>query len=172
MTAEQLVVLALIVAAFVAGWVARGSGGSGEAAEAPEAGEPTPGPSPRTVTAAPGADPVAAAARALALAASAYETAVDRWLDERDQITPAGRAAVGELERAVQRLDAQAARLDELDHPLADAALDALDALREGTRELDAFRDGAALDAATSRTLDRVDDELDRARAAFERART
>ena len=81
MTAEQLVVLALIVAAFVAGWVARGAGGGGEE-EPDDAAEP--GPEPRTSTTSLPAEPVAAADRALALAASAYETAVDRWLDERE----------------------------------------------------------------------------------------
>jgi hypothetical protein len=184
--AEQLVVLALIVAAFAAGWIARGGGGDDERAEhaeAPPAGAATParrlarraapGAEPAAASArrrpsAPRADPVADAARALALASTAYETAVDRWLDERDAITPAGRAAVGEVERAVQRLDAACARLDELDDPLADAAWDALDALRDAVGHLDAFRAGRTLDAATSRTLDGVDRELAHARAAFE----
>jgi hypothetical protein len=181
-TAEQIVVLVLIVAAFAAGWVARG--GPGEAAREDDADTPKrrrrrrrPPPD-DTVPAAPGrrtraaptprADPVADTARALALAAAAYETAVDRWLDERDAITPAGRAAVGEVERAAQRLDAATARLDELDHPLADAAWDALDALRDAARHLDAFRNGAALDAATSRALDRIEDDLADARRVFE----
>lgn len=201
MSAEQLVVLALIVAAFAAGWVARGSGDDEEEA-ATEGGDDRPprrrlrrrrgasGDAAAVADAAPAAsasaasstrtaaaptavpqraDPVADAARALALASAAYEKAVDRWLDERDAITPAGRAVVGEVERAVQRLDAASARLDELDHPLADAAWDALDALREATRHLAAFREGAAMDAPTSRALDRIDDDLERARGAFAR---
>ncbi|HEX8205874.1 MAG TPA: hypothetical protein VF587_07440 [Solirubrobacteraceae bacterium] len=191
MSAEQIVVLILIVAAFVAGWVARG-GGDGEEEAAEEAGAAPPLASaaispaapalaPTTVApasgdarkgrrgrAAPRADPVADAARALTLAAAAYEKAVDRWLDERDEITPAGRAAVGEVERAAQRLDTATARLDETDHPLADAAWDALDALRDAVRHLDAFRAGHALDGTTSTALDRIEDELERARAAFE----
>jgi hypothetical protein len=191
-TAEQLVVLALIVAAFAAGWLARGAGGSGEASAAPADDDPATPPAPPTPApaapttparaaprarrrlrpaATPAADPAADAARALALAASAYEQAVDRWLDERDSITPAGRAALGELERAVQRLDTACARLDEVDDPLADAAWDALDALREATRHLDAFRNGVALDAATSRALDGIERELAHARAAFEGTR-
>jgi hypothetical protein len=162
-TAEQIVVLVLIVAAFAAGWVARGT--SEDEEEAPAAGgdaQPAP--------ARPGPDPLGDAARALAIAVAAYETAVDRWLDERDAITPAGRAAVGAVEKAVQRLDVATARLDETDHPLADAAWDALDALRDAAKRLEAFRGGAAMDAETSRALDRVDDELARSRAALREA--
>ncbi|MDQ3740485.1 MAG: hypothetical protein M3389_06020 [Actinomycetota bacterium] len=184
MTAEQLVVLALLVAAFVAGWVARG-GRDDEPEEAGSAGSkgsasggPTAAVSdgPKGVAsgaskgAAPGGgrpDPAGDAERAISLASAALDTAVDRWLDERDEITPAGRAAVGEVERAVQRLDVAAARLDEVDETLGDAAYDALDALRTGARLLASFRDGHALDVAASRELERVEDEVARARAAF-----
>jgi hypothetical protein len=214
-TAEQVVVLVLLVAAFAAGWIARGDGAKEPAAEEdappsrPAAGAATPATSapatsaPATsapATSAPTAaapptatptadpprrrlrraarpapsrpDPAADTARALSLASAAYETAVDRWLDEREEITPAGRAAVGELERAVQRLDHAAARLDEVDETLGDAAYDALDALRKAVRHLGAFREGRALDAPTSRELERLEDEIARARAAFERAPT
>jgi hypothetical protein len=221
-TAEQVVVLVLLVAAFAAGWIARGDGGKEAAAEEdapaprPGAGAATPATSapatsaptaatPATsapATSAPTAaaartaapagetdpprrrlrraarpapsrpDPATDAARALSLASAAYETAVDRWLDEREEISPAGRAAVGELERAVQRLDHAAARLDEVDETLGDAAYDALDALRKAARHLAAFREGRALDAPTSRELERLEDEVARARAAFERAPT
>ena len=190
----MVVVLVLLVAAFAAGWIARGSDAAEAEAVADEPAAPSAGPrrrfgrraragaeptpaspaAPRAAasrpSAAPRADPVADAARALSLASAAYETAVDRWLDERDAVTPAGRAAVGEVERAAQRLDAASARLDEMDHPLADAAWDALDALREAARLLDAFRRGTALDAESSRALDHIDDELAQARAAFAEA--
>ena len=161
MTAEQIVVLALLVAAFVAGWLARG----GRSEDGAAAADPGPVP-PSSPAGRP--DPVRDAARALAFATAAYESAVERWLDERDAITPAGRAAVGELERAVQRLDVAATRLDDADDPRADDALDALDALREAAQRLDAFRQGRPLDAATSRALDAVEDDVARARAAFE----
>lgn len=157
-------ILLLLVAAFAAGWFARGSGGDATAEDAPEPDAPSRSAPP------PRPDPVADAGRALALASGAYETAVDRWLDEGAAITPAGRAAVGELERAVQRLDVAFTRLDELDDPRADDALDALDALREAAGLLDAFRQGSPLDGATSRALDRVDADVARARAAFDRA--
>jgi hypothetical protein len=186
-TAEQLVVLGLLVAAFVAGWVARG-GREEDEVEEPRQDDAAPAPPPaarkpalwrgRTgAAAAPSEpaprgtrpDPVHDAERALSLAAAAYETAVDRWLDERDAITPAGRAAVGAVEQAVQRLDVAAARLDESDAPdaTADAVYDAVRALRDAARRLDAFRQGQAMDAATSRELDAVDDVVARARAAF-----
>ena len=178
MSAEQVVVLALLVAAFAAGWIARGGGraeedeASGDAAAEPAGAAPATARAPllRRTSAPP--DVASDAARAVALASAAYETAVDRWLDERDAITPAGRAAVGELERAVQRLDTAAARLDEADETLGDAAYDALDALRRAVRHLEAFRDGRPLDAATSRALDGIEDELGRARAAFGTAPT
>ena len=171
-------ILLLLVAAFAAGWFARGGGDDeeGDAVEEPSA-EPAPAapaPAPARSGAAPATgprpDPVADAARALALASGAYETAVDRWLDEADAITPAGRAAVGELERAVQRLDVAFARVDELDDPHADPLLDALEALQEAARLLDAFRQGRALDGATSRVLDRVEDTVAEAREAFDPA--
>ncbi len=186
MTAEQLVVLALLVAAFAAGWIARGGRDeeladedegaqtaevpaappdAARAAPLPEEGAAAPPPPPRAPSARP--DRVADAVKALSLAASAYETAVDRWLDERDAITPAGRAAVGELERAVQRLDGATARLDEVDETLGDAAFDALEALRDAVGHLRAFRDGRALDAATSRDLDRIEEQVAQARAAL-----
>ena len=188
MSAEQLVVLALLVAAFAAGWFARGGRAGGQADEVegggfaplspPVPSVPPPGAvglpagdaRPRAL-AASASEPARDADRALALAAGAYETAVDRWLDERDAISPAGRAAVAELERAVQRLDHAAARLDEVDETLGDAAYDAVDALRDAVKHLAAFRDGRAIDADTSRELDRIEDEVERARAAFAGAR-
>jgi hypothetical protein len=184
-TAEQLVVLGLLVAAFVAGWVARGGREEDELEEATDEAPAAPPRKPalwRGRSAATGAaaspdpprrgarpDPVHDAERALSLAAAAYETAVDRWLDERDAITPAGRAAVGAVEQAVQRLDVVAARLDESDAPdaMADAVYDAVKALRDGARRLDSFRQGEAMDAATSRELDAVEAVLERARATF-----
>lgn len=164
MTGQQIVFLALIVAAFAAGWIARGERKEDDGAGGEEEGA-------RDASAS-GPDPARDAGRALALAAAAYENAVDRWLDERDAITPAGRAAVGELERAVQRLDHAAARVDEVDDVLGDAAYDALEALRKAVRHLGAFREGRAIDAPTSRELDRLEDEVARARGAFEAAPT
>ena len=160
--------LVLVVAAFAAGWIARGGDDAEAAAPEREAGggaaPPVATPA-RATSARP--DPARDAARALAFASAAYEKAVDRWLDERDEITPAGRAALGELERAVQRLDHAAARVDEVDEALGDAAFDAVEALRKGAAHLEAFREGRSLDAATSRELDRIEDEVARASEAF-----
>lgn len=212
MSADQAVVIALLVAAFAAGWFARGGreDDGEEEVEAPPAAAPPPparpAPPTRAESAGGGArngpaggaartepaggaaltgpsggaartepsggagrpDPTADAARWISLASTAFATAVDRWLDERDAITPAGRASVGAVERAVQRLDAAAARLDEVDEVLGDAAYDALEALRDGAKLLDGFRRGAPLDAAANREIDRIEEEVARARATFD----
>ena len=108
-------------------------------------------------------DPAAAALRLLDQAASAFEAAVDRWLDEGDAITPAGRAALGELDRAIQRVDVAASRIPDGTEARF-SALDALDALRQGATLLQPYREGRSLDAATSRSLDAVETELQSAR--------
>jgi hypothetical protein len=108
-------------------------------------------------------DPAAATLRLLDRAVTAYETAVDRWLDEGAQVSPAGRAAVGELDRAIQRVDVAASRIDERTEARF-AALDALDGLRSAAKLLDGYRHGRTLDAATSRDLDALEAEVGRAR--------
>ena len=175
MSAEQLVVLALLVAAFAAGWFARGSDAAQAqddppTAEVPPPTEPlpaTPLPAPRPALPTDRVPrPLDVALRALDLANAAYETAVDRWLDEGAEITPAGRAARGELDRAIQRADVAAVRIEEGTEPRF-SALDALEALREASRLLQAYREGRAIDAGTSRELDRLEDEIGRARAVL-----
>jgi hypothetical protein len=193
-TAEQAVVLALLVLAFAAGWIARGPverrragggapDGPGESPvavpatttepampAAPAAPAAVPVPVARSASPAGRPDPGASTLRALDQATSALETAIDRWLDEGPAITPAGRAAVGEVDRAVGRLDTAVARLRDADPDGAERVLDAedaLDAVREAAGLLDAFRSGAALDGATSRRLDRLQDEAERARAVL-----
>lgn len=118
--------------------------------------------SPQEPVAAP--DAAAATGRLLDRAIQAMENAVDRWLDEGDAITPAGKAAVGELDRAIQRADVAAARIEE-NSEARFAALDALDGLREVAQLLQAYREGRAIDAQASRELDRLEDEIGRARA-------
>ena len=193
MAAETLVALAVVaVLAFVAGWIARGRADRAEAVgpEVEVAAEPivqgrgrTPtlhaqyegpspsvaaaqheGPSPSVAPSAP--DPVAATARLLDRAIAAFETAVERWLDEGDAITPAGKAALGELDRAIQRTDVAAVRIAEGTEPRF-SALDALEALRQASQLLQAYREGRAIDAGTSRELDRLEDEIGRARAGL-----
>src|SRR5687768_8098342 len=125
MAAETLVALAVVaVLAFVAGWLARGRADGAEPAD-PDVlvyGEPIVpppakplfvdrGPSPPEKLSAP--DPAAATVRLLDRAIAAYEAAVERWLDEGEQITPAGRAALNELDRAIQRVDVAAMRIAE-----------------------------------------------------------
>jgi hypothetical protein len=170
-TGEQVIVLALLVAAFVAGWVARGSdaprrarGGAGDEDDegAPTAPEPAAkGGAPRGPVRPPA--PLDVARRALERAIAAYESAVDRWLDERDQITPAGRAALGELDRGIRRLELAASRLPD-DAATARAAALGLDALRDAAGLLEAYRQGRAIDAPTSTSLAEIEDDLAEAR--------
>jgi hypothetical protein len=209
MTGTQVLVLALLVAAFAAGWLARGSDleevegrgarrrrrrmrrGEAEAtagqptAEATvatpvtaplvdtarwapleaEAPAPAPGPAPGTLP-----QPRDVAVRALDLASTAYEHAVDRWLDEGVAITPAGRATLGELDRAIRRLDLAVGRLDAApgDHEReAGEARIALAALRDASELLGGYRDGRAIDAATDRQLRELEDEVAQARQAL-----
>jgi hypothetical protein len=185
MAAETLVALAVVaVLAFVAGWIARGRADHAEAAgpEVEVAAEPidiaprrrgqTPSardggqtPPRREGGLTPSApDPAAATARLLDRAVTAFEAAVERWLDEGDAITPAGKAALGELDRAIQRADVAAVRIEEGTEPRF-SALDALDALRQASQILQAYREGRAIDAGSSRELDRLEDEIRRARA-------
>lgn len=189
MAAETLVALAVVaVLAFVAGWIARGRADASIPVEpdVPVYGEPvvppsktlfaeggqSPSVSPGNIrgqspSVSPGEisapDPAAATVRLLDRAFAAYEAAVERWLDEGADITPAGRAALGELDRAIKRADIAAARIAEGTEPRF-SALDALDALREAARLLQPYREGATLDANRSRDLDRLEDEIRRAR--------
>ena len=185
MAAETLVALAVVaVLAFVAGWIARGRGDSAtpadpdlevaaepivdpspshEATRPPIVKRPVPGllSDPSPAVAAP--DPAAATVRLLDRAVAAYEAAVERWLDEGADISPAGRAALGELDRAIQRVDVAASRIDEGTEARF-SALDALDGLREASKLLQPYREGGTLDRPTSRELDRVESEIQAAR--------
>lgn len=206
MSAEQAVILALLIAAFAAGWFAGGGRGKelpqGEddddvapvespALEGPPVDEPHVGPAepplpeerivhprepgePVLPPGWPGAErdddapaaPLPAVVRALDRAAGTLEAAVDRWLDEGTQISPAGRAALGELDRALARLDAAIARLAETEPDSAAPRIagGALDALREAAELLARFREGHLLDADTSRELSGLEDEVAEAR--------
>jgi hypothetical protein len=212
MTGTMVLVLALCVASFAAGWFARGS--DLEEAKAREARrgrrrrgrradeQPTAEAVAEVVAGAPpggiaaaGAPlaaaevaplhaaaearaastselprPGAVALRALDLATSAYEHAVDRWLDEGAAITPAGRATLGELDRAIRRLDLAIGRLDaapgDHEHEKAEARI-AIAALRDAAELLGGYRDGRAIDAAIDRQLRELEDEVAQARAAL-----
>lgn len=214
MSGEQLVVLALLVAAFASGWVARGDGPlirrrrdrppadphpddprtSDGGADHPDSGTfgppaavaaPAPAPTDPITAPMPVAaplpaagrpvdrpDPVGTALKALDRAAAALEQAVDRWVDERDAISPAGKAAVGEVDRAIKRLDLAASHVASTHGDRSEpyfAALDALDALRAAAGVLGGYREGRPLDASASRELDRVERELADARDALAR---
>jgi hypothetical protein len=208
-SAEQAVILALLIAAFAAGWFAGGGRGRGALApgeneedvapvespalEGPPVDEPHVGPAEpplpeERITPAhdrdgepllppgwPGADrddaapaaPLPATGRALDRAVAAFETALDRWVDDGEEISPAGRAALGEFERALARLDTAVARLAEAE-PASRApriAGGALDALREAAELLARYRAGHRLDADTSRELSALEGEVEDARA-------
>ena len=137
---------------------------AGDTGDSPHQGGLTPSVSPGETVVAP--DPAKATLRLLDRAVVAYEAAVERWLDEGADVTPAGKAALGELDRAIKRVDVAAARLVEGSEQRF-SALDALDALREAGRLLQPYREGRAIDAATSRELDRLEDEIRRARSGL-----
>lgn len=204
MSAEQIVVLVLLVAAFAAGWIANGTrreqtldGPDGvpgtdddpvspvdaPALEGPILDEPPVGPSEPPFAeerdVAGSAEPSqpgehgyngVSALRALDRAVQAFEHAVDHWLEDRDGITPAGRASLGELDRAIGRLDAAVDRCNGDDPRAARLAGGALDALREMAELLGGYRDGRSLDPETSRELDALEDEVAEARDTLEQA--
>jgi hypothetical protein len=189
-SAEQIIVLVLLVAAFAAGWVANGQRGQADldgpdgvpgtdddlvapveapVLEGPLEDEPPTGPAEPPYPEERDAErplPGVAALRALDRALQAYEHVVDRWIEERDAITPAGRATLGELDRAIARLDAAVTRLE--DPRQERFAGSALDALRDAAEALDGFRAGGTLDAATSKRLHELEDEIEEARGALD----
>lgn len=179
MAAETLVALAVVaVLGFLAGWIARGRSDAAEPT-APDVGvaaEPidvaqhrervATRPVQDEAPAVQAPDPAKATLRLLDRAVVAYEAAVERWVDEGADLTPAGKAALGELDRAIKRVDVAAARLEEGTEQRF-SALDALDALREAARRLQPYREGRAIDAATSRELDRLEEEIGRARSGL-----
>ena len=136
MTTEQLIVLGLLVAAFAAGWVARGPDG-GRAAPGDEEAPPVPEPE------------APAPAEAVQEARDAVAALVDGWIDGED---PGPRvAAVG------------AAR-DRLRGPAGGGApRQALDAVEAVLALASAYEQGRPLDAATSAALAPHEDALDAA---------
>ena len=166
MSGEQLIVLALLAAAFVAGWVARGasvhdeeSDAAPDAPDAPDAAAtpaPLPVASPASVPAAtppPGAaapPPVPSAqngAGVLAGTRDALARAIDAWLDDRGSPSRSGEEAVAELARHAASLREQ--------------GLGPQAATAERAREvLDAYLAGRPMDAAASRQLDDAEQAL------------
>ena len=132
MSAEQLIVLALLAAAFAAGWFARGMAQDDEPEDAAE----VPGP----VAPTNGRVTPERAREALA-------RAIDAWLDDDGEPSSAGLNAVAALEEQADAL--RAARLE----PQAAAADDARDVL-------EAYLMGRPMDAAASRRLDEAERAL------------
>ena len=159
---EQLIVLALLVAAFAAGWVARGAGAGSrgtiqepeeEAALLSEEAEPRPEPEPEPE---PQPQPDPAQLRAAADSGAGHlAAAIDAWLDDHGDGSAAGRQAIAGLDGALDALS------NAPDGPAAEAA----EALGEARRALAAYGTGTPLDAATSRRLDAQEEALERARA-------
>ena len=150
MSAEQLVVLALLVAAFVAGWVA-----SPQRSAAPSEDPPPSPPEPPSVE-----GPEAAAVDAGRLIDVALERLVafiDVWLDGRWEGSPEGRQAFDRFEGQPLELLGAAATADaEQRQALRDAAAALIDARVAAER----YRAGLALDASTNRTLAAVERRL------------
>lgn len=158
MSTEQLVVVALMVAAFAAGWIARDPPARGRrAAEDDEeqhdmAGAPPAAPAPAPVAPAPASAPISAGGT-VEQVAGALAGAIDAWLDG---------AAPGE---PLARFDAAIEALDGHQDP---ALADARAAAHQAADVLDRFRDCLPLDAASSRALEASEDRLD---AALDSAR-
>lgn len=133
MSAEQAVVLVLLIAAFAAGWIARGASASGAPDVEDAQSEDAP------------ADPMPAVAAAL-------EDTVDAWLDRRDPRVPLAR-----LDAALAGLRA----LD--DRAIGDRGRAVLAAAHDTAPLFDRLRAGQTLDAATSRALEPLEDAVTRA---------
>lgn len=138
MTSTQLIVLGLLVAAFVSGWVARGEG-AGHQSPA----EPEPEPAPEPASAGPLLDD----------AVAALESVIDAWIDRRDSV-----AALARFETTREAY--RRALLPDADAD-ADAALrDAAAALAEASALFGELRAGAPLTARSSRRLDAIEERL------------
>jgi hypothetical protein len=157
---EQLVVLALLLAAFAAGWVARGTGARGSGSPAsPSRDHPSEGGPTGEVEAVPAdeddVEERVAGSGAAALPAEVARTrgrlalaaAIDCWLDDADAPTAEGTAAVAEV---VAAADAAEAAGD----------TDGAALLREARAVLGAYLAGRPMDRPASRTLERIEDEL------------
>ena len=150
MSAEQLVVLALLVAAFVAGWVA-----SPQRSVAPSEAPPSSPPEPPSVE---GPEEAAVdAGRLIDVALERLGAFIDVWLDGRWDWSPDGREAFDRLAEAPLELLSAAATADaERRQALRDAAAALIDARVAAER----YRAGLPLDASTNRTLDAVERRL------------
>ena len=157
-TSTQLIVLALLVAAFVSGWVARGADTGRrpvdadvdvtvDAAEGEEA-------------APPGANdaeaPAADADRLIAAATASLSAVLDAWIDRHD---PAPALERFEGSRADLR-DAAARHSVPVLH-------DAIDALSEAAEVFADLRASVPLTAHASKRLERVEDRLAQAASAL-----
>ena len=158
MSAEQLIVLALLGAAFIAGWWTRGSLQAEDAPEIADDAPPTaatagmdPPPTPVTApptTAAPAPLPIATnGAGALEEAREALSRAIDAWLDDGGTPSRSGEEAVDALERHADKLRAAGMTAH------ADAADSARDVLEN-------YLAGRPMDAAASRRLDEAESAL------------
>ena len=173
---ELLIVLALLIAAFAAGWAARGAGarrkepkGLGPSwdepvllgdpdpepeAEAEPQPEADPGPEPEPEPQPEPPDPARVAA-AIDAGAHHFETAVDAWLDDHGEVSAEGDRADRGLDRALAVLEAAPPG------PAGDAAA----ALWRARAALEGYERGAPLDAATNRRIEDEEQALEEARA-------
>jgi hypothetical protein len=153
-------VLALLVAAFVSGWVARGADAGRRPAD-PEI-DVMPNPAVAGPTAAPRGDaaaqPAAGADDLLAAATADLEAVIETWLDR----TSPG-MALESFERSRTAVHDAATRSD------IDPLNDASEALSESAEVFDELRAGLPLSAAASKRLEHVEERLARAAAAIPR---
>ena len=157
MSGEQLRVLALLAAAFAAGWIARGAGSSERRVDDPD-GELGP--------------LLEEGSTALDSALVAYHAAIGMWRQEEDAMTEVGQMVVGTFRGKLARLEALSDDLVERlgpDHPLAADFDDAVTALFSLSRGLGAYEDGRGLDPGTLAGLAAYEAELQSARSLYDR---
>ena len=159
MSGEQILVLALLAAAFAAGWIARGAGSTERRVDDPE-GDLGLG------------SLLEEGSTALDRALVAYHAAIGMWRQEGDAMSGVGQMVVGTFSGKLARLEALSDELVERlgpDHPLAADFDDAVTALFSLSRGLGAYEDGRGLDPGTLAGLAAHEAELQSARSLYDR---
>jgi hypothetical protein len=147
LSGEQIGILALLVAAFVAGWLARGAAKGVAGAE----------------EAAPEDELLGELAERLGRAHRAYRATVAMWAAEGTGIGDVGRTALRSFERELAELELLGARLAGDDRRAQLEQM--LHALSQAAFVVRAYPRGEALDSERRVRLREAEEEFDRARA-------
>ena len=162
MTGEQILVVGLLVAAFAAGWVARGGG--------PRPAEPSP---PEDEG---GTDNLQALLReaehSLHRAIRDYKAGLAMWRQEGASITDHGRAVVSIFGDEITKLELLTGRIEGrlgVDYPICEDLDRTVNALIRLSGGLGAYQAGEPLDAEREGTLRLAEARLADSRARFQR---